>query len=98
MNNRNKYSCDDGFEKSRKKIEEDNKNVKCRYIQGPTGPQGSPGSQGPQGPIGSTEIVAYAERYLDEKRDLKLETQVDTIVPLTSNGPAFLQIITLKML
>lgn len=75
--------------KSKKKIEEDNKNVKYRYIQGPTGPQGSPGPLGPQGPIGSTEIVAYAERYLDEKRDLKLETQVDTIVPLTSNGPAF---------
>lgn len=77
------------FWKSKKKIEEDNKNVKCRYIQGPTGPQGSPGPQGLQGPIGPTEIVAYAERYLDEKRDLKLETQVDTIVPLTSNGPAF---------
>ena len=152
------------FWKSKKKIEEDNKNIKCRYIQGPTGPQGALGPQGITGPqvlqgligpkgdtvpqgsrgfpgeigisqvitidgtemvepnelaevqddfeqnihhltfyipkgekgdkgsqgqTGQTEIIAYAERYLDEKMDFKLETWVDTIVPLTSNGPAF---------
>lgn len=49
MNNKNKYSCNDSFEKARKKIEEANKNVKYRYIQGPTGPKGEQGETGPQG-------------------------------------------------
>lgn len=49
MNNKNKYSCGDSFEKARKKIEEANKNIKCRYIQGPTGPKGEKGNIGPQG-------------------------------------------------
>lgn len=156
MNNKNKYSCGDSFEKARKKIEEENKNIKCHYIQGPTGPKGekgdigpqgipgptgpkgengpttievgltetgNPGTEsivtnvgtnkdvilnfkiprgeigaigpkgdtgpaGPQGPVGPTEIVAYAERFLDTTQELKLQADVDVDVPLTSNGPA----------
>ena len=37
-------------------------------------PKGEKGDKGSQGQTGQTEIIAYAERYLDEKMDFKLET------------------------
>ena len=50
-------SCNDNYEKIRKKIEECNKNIRYRYIQGPTGPKGEIGPQGPKGEQGSSSIT-----------------------------------------
>lgn len=45
-------NCNNYYEKIKKKIEDCNKNIKYRYIQGPTGPKGEPGKQGLIGPTG----------------------------------------------
>ncbi len=45
-------NCNDNYDRIRKKIEECSKNVKYRYIQGPTGPRGVKGDIGPMGPKG----------------------------------------------
>lgn len=44
--------CNDYYEKIKKKLEECNKNIKYRYIQGPKGAKGDAGPQGPQGEKG----------------------------------------------
>lgn len=38
--------CDDNYEKIKKRLEEENRNIKYRYIQGPTGPKGEKGDTG----------------------------------------------------
>lgn len=43
----NNCNCNDSYESARKKIEEDTKNIKFCYIQGPTGPKGDKGENGP---------------------------------------------------
>ena len=49
MYNKRKCSFNDSYEKAKKKIEEETKNMKFFYIQGPTGPKGDPGIQGAMG-------------------------------------------------
>lgn len=51
--NLNKNSCDDIYEKAKKRIEDTNKRVKPCYIQGPTGPKGDIGPQGIKGEDGA---------------------------------------------
>lgn len=43
----NNCNCNENYDKIRKKIEDCNKNIKYRYIQGPTGPKGEKGEDGP---------------------------------------------------
>lgn len=43
----NNCNCNENYDKIRKKIEDCNKNIKYRYIQGPTGPKGDRGENGP---------------------------------------------------
>lgn len=53
----NKDNCSHNseiYKKAQKKIEDDNKNIKYRYIQGPQGPKGDKGEQGIQGLQGPT--------------------------------------------
>lgn len=52
MNDKNKYSCNDNYDKAKKLIEETNKNIKICCIQGPTGTRGETGLQGEIGPKG----------------------------------------------
>lgn len=52
MNDKNKCSCDNNYDKAKKIIEETNKNIKVCCIQGPTGPRGEMGLQGESGPKG----------------------------------------------
>ena len=52
MNDKNKCSCDNNYDKAKKIIEETNKNIKVCCIQGPTGPRGEMGLQGEIGPKG----------------------------------------------
>lgn len=60
------------------------------YIpKGDKGEQGIQGPIGPQGPAGVTEIISYAERYLDTSTALSLTQDADTLVPLNNSGPAF---------
>lgn len=49
MDNKRNCSFNDSYEKAKKKIEEETKNMKFFYIQGPTGPKGDPGIQGAMG-------------------------------------------------
>lgn len=51
-------------------------------------PKGEKGDVGPTGPAAVLPKISYAQRYLDLKQDLNLTTDVDTIVPLNSVGPA----------
>ncbi len=54
----NNCNCNDSYESARKKIEEDTKNIKFCYIQGPTGPKGDKGENGPTTiQIGKIETV-----------------------------------------
>lgn len=85
------------YEKAKRIIDEANKNIKYRYIRGPTGPKGETwergpkgdkGDIGPQGPAAPIEIVSYAERYLAKEQELQLSANVDSIVPLNETGPA----------
>lgn len=46
------------------------------------------GMTGPQGPAGTTQTVAYGERYINTKSSLMLTTGVDTTVPLEMTGTA----------
>lgn len=54
----------------------------------PKGEKGDTGQIGPQGPAGPSKIVSYAEKYLDDPQMLSLTAEVDTTVPLNSEGPA----------
>ncbi len=56
MNNNEKHPCNKSYEKAKKIIEEANRNIKYRYIQGPTGPKGDIGPTGPKGSNGPTTI------------------------------------------
>ena len=46
------YNCNNHYEKIKKILEMQNKNVIYRYIQGPRGPKGEKGEKGDQGDIG----------------------------------------------
>ena len=46
------YNCNNHYEKIKKILEKQNKNVIYRYIQGPRGKKGEPGQQGPKGDKG----------------------------------------------
>ena len=53
MNNKeDKCSCNKSYEKAKRIIDEANKNIKYRYIQGPKGDKGEIGPQGPKGETG----------------------------------------------
>lgn len=65
MNNNKKYPCNENYEKAKKIIEEANKNIKYRYIQGPTGPKGEIGPTGPKGENGPTTIEVGITETLD---------------------------------
>lgn len=57
-NNKNNCNFNDTYERMKKKIEEENKNVKYRYIQGPPGPKGDKGDAGSTTiSVGKTETV-----------------------------------------
>lgn len=81
--NKKECLCGANYEKAKKIIEEANKNVKYRYIQGPkgdvgpqgeigpTGPQGEAGPQGPKGENGGATIeVGMTETISPESEAL----------------------------
>lgn len=61
-NNKKDCNYNEYYEKIKRKIEEENKNIKYRYIQGPTGPKGDKGDSGTASiSIGKVETIDAGE-------------------------------------
>lgn len=92
----NDCNCGDVYQNALCKIEEANKNVQYRAVQGPkgdkgdtgpAGPQGPIGPQGPQGEPGTPAIEAVGRIYSNSTTAIALQANTPTLVPLANMGP-----------
>lgn len=77
-NNENKCFHNKDYERIKKKIEEQNKNIKYCYVQGPTGPQGLKGEKGDTGD--SDKIVINSVKTGDPDTEAQIiDNKIDNV-------------------